>query len=71
MILDHFLIVHQWDQAFRVSNDLPKKTVVWVRFSHLPIHLYHSQVLASLGNLVGRTIKIDFNTGERKEGNLL
>ncbi|CAN1152495.1 hypothetical protein LINPERHAP2_LOCUS18778, partial [Linum perenne] len=53
MILDHYLIVHQWDPSFRVVNDLPKKMVAWVRFPHLPIHFYHVQVLTSLGNLVG------------------
>ncbi|CAN1177409.1 hypothetical protein LINPERHAP2_LOCUS33086 [Linum perenne] len=53
-ILDHYLIVHQWDQSFRVSSDLPRKMVVWVRFPHLPIHYYHAQVLTSLGNLLAR-----------------
>ncbi|CAN1725724.1 hypothetical protein LINPERHAP1_LOCUS213 [Linum perenne] len=68
MFLDHYLIVHQWDHSFRVSNDMPKKMVAWVRFPHLPIHFYHAQVLTSLGNLVGKTIKIDFNTQRAKRG---
>ncbi|CAN1217695.1 hypothetical protein LINPERPRIM_LOCUS1093 [Linum perenne] len=68
MILDHYLIVNQWDPTFRVSNDLPKKMVAWVCFPHLPIHFYHAQVLTSLGNLVGRTIKIDFNTQRAERG---
>ncbi|CAN1126964.1 Uncharacterized protein At4g02000 [Linum perenne] len=68
ILLDHYLIVHQWTPAFRVSNDLPKKMVAWVRFPHLPIHFYHSQVLTSLGNLIGRTIKIDFSTQKAERG---
>ncbi|CAN1744110.1 hypothetical protein LINPERHAP1_LOCUS2009 [Linum perenne] len=68
MLLDHYLIVHQWDRSFRVVEDLPKKMVVWVRFPHLPIHFYHPQVLTSLGNLLGRTIKIDFNTQRAERG---
>ncbi|CAN1170988.1 hypothetical protein LINPERHAP2_LOCUS29303 [Linum perenne] len=44
------------------------KMVVWVRFPHLPIHFYHPQVLPSLGNLLGRTIKIDFNTQRAERG---
>ncbi|CAN1292513.1 hypothetical protein LINPERPRIM_LOCUS21610 [Linum perenne] len=62
MILYHYLAIHQWDHSFRISNDLPKKILVWVRFPHLPIHLYHPQILTSLGNLIGKTIKLDFNT---------
>ncbi|CAN1189277.1 hypothetical protein LINPERHAP2_LOCUS39801 [Linum perenne] len=68
MLLDHYLIVHQWDQSFRVSDDLPKKMVVWVLFPYLPIHFYHPQVLTSLGNLIGKTIKIDFNTQRAERG---
>ncbi|CAN1790105.1 hypothetical protein LINPERHAP1_LOCUS18708 [Linum perenne] len=68
MILDHYLIVHQWDSSFRISNDMLKKMVAWVRFRLLPIHFYHAQVLTSLGNLVRKTIKIDFNTQSAKRG---
>ncbi|CAN1186632.1 hypothetical protein LINPERHAP2_LOCUS38222 [Linum perenne] len=42
--------------------------VVWVRFPHLPIHFYHAQVLTSLGNLIGKTVKIDFNTQRAERG---
>ncbi|CAN1324628.1 hypothetical protein LINPERPRIM_LOCUS33174 [Linum perenne] len=42
--------------------------VVWVRFPHLPIHYYHAQVLTSLGNLIGKTVKIDFNTQQAERG---
>ncbi|CAN1336798.1 hypothetical protein LINPERPRIM_LOCUS37313 [Linum perenne] len=68
MILDHYLVVHQWDHSFSVSDDSPKKMVVWVRFPHLPIHLYHAQVLTSLGNIVGKTVKINFNTQQAGRG---
>ncbi|CAN1315504.1 hypothetical protein LINPERPRIM_LOCUS29732 [Linum perenne] len=68
MVLDHYLIVQQWDPSFRVSNKLPSKMVVWVRFPHMPIQLYHKEVLTSIGNLVGRTIKIDYNTQSAERG---
>ncbi|CAN1126812.1 hypothetical protein LINPERHAP2_LOCUS3653 [Linum perenne] len=68
MILDHYLIVQQWDPSFRVSSKLPSKMVVWVRFPHMPIQLYHKEVLTSLGNLVGKTVKIDYNTQSAERG---
>ncbi|CAN1289104.1 Uncharacterized protein At4g02000, partial [Linum perenne] len=68
ILLDHHLAIHQWDPSFRVSNELPKKLVAWVRFPHLPIHFYHVQVLTSLGNLIGKTIIIDFNTQTTERG---
>ncbi|CAN1135875.1 hypothetical protein LINPERHAP1_LOCUS12572 [Linum perenne] len=36
--------------------------VVWVRFPHLPIFFYHPQILIALGNLIGKTVRIDFTT---------
>ncbi|CAN1332498.1 hypothetical protein LINPERPRIM_LOCUS35734 [Linum perenne] len=42
--------------------------VVWVRFPHLPIHFNHAQVLTSLGNLIGTTVKIDYNTQRAERG---
>ncbi|CAN1188861.1 hypothetical protein LINPERHAP2_LOCUS39581 [Linum perenne] len=68
IILDHYLFVHQWDHSFCASYDLPKKMVVWVRFPHLPIHFNHAQVLTSLGNLIGTTVKIDYNTQRAERG---
>ncbi|CAN1138426.1 hypothetical protein LINPERHAP2_LOCUS10678, partial [Linum perenne] len=68
ILLDHSLVVHQWDPSFRVSNDLPKKMVAWIRFPHLLIHLYHGQVLTALGNLVGKTVKIDSTTQTAERG---
>ncbi|CAN1848740.1 hypothetical protein LINPERHAP1_LOCUS39048 [Linum perenne] len=68
LILDHYLIVQQWDPSFRVSDKLPSKMVVWVRFPHLPIHLYHKQILSSLGNLIGHTVRMDHNTQTAERG---
>ncbi|CAN1142695.1 Putative ribonuclease H protein At1g65750 [Linum perenne] len=59
LILDHYLVVQQWDPSFRVSDKLPSKMVVWIRFPHLPIQLYHKQILSSLGNLIGRTVRME------------
>ncbi|CAI0545588.1 unnamed protein product, partial [Linum tenue] len=32
----------------------------------LKVHFYHKEVLTSLGNLVGRTIKLDYHTLNRQ-----
>ncbi|CAN1848408.1 hypothetical protein LINPERHAP1_LOCUS38918 [Linum perenne] len=42
--------------------------VVWVRFPHLPIQLYHKQILSSLGNLIGKTVRMDYNTLTAERG---
>ncbi|CAI0418998.1 unnamed protein product [Linum tenue] len=36
--------------------------IVWVQLPAFPIHFYHKEVLFSLGNMIGRTIKLDYHT---------
>ncbi|CAI0551476.1 unnamed protein product [Linum tenue] len=36
--------------------------IVWVQLPALPVHFYHKEVLFSLGNMIGRTIKLDYHT---------
>ncbi|CAL1372280.1 unnamed protein product [Linum trigynum] len=66
VIFDHYLAVQQWTPQFKVSDPLPKKMIVWVQLPALKIHFYHKEVLISLGNLIGRTIKLDYHTLNRQ-----
>ncbi|CAN0843762.1 hypothetical protein LINGRAHAP2_LOCUS4029 [Linum grandiflorum] len=62
LILDHYLVVHTWDPSFRASSNLPPKMVVWIRFPRLPYQYYHEEILKGLGNLIGRTVRMDDRT---------
>ncbi|CAI0467257.1 unnamed protein product [Linum tenue] len=68
VLLDHYLIVHQWSPEFRVGEAIPRTVTTWVRFPHLPVHFYHKEVLFALGNLIGRTIKLDYHTEHGHRG---
>ncbi|CAN0898137.1 hypothetical protein LINGRAHAP2_LOCUS19537 [Linum grandiflorum] len=58
-ILGHYLVAFAWDQQFRVTDDLPPRMVVWIRFPRLPYQYYHHDVLVGLGNLIGKTVRPD------------
>ncbi|CAL1407456.1 unnamed protein product [Linum trigynum] len=62
VIYDHYLVVQQWTPKFKASDPLPKTMIVWVQLPALKIHFYHKEVLTTLGNLIGRTIKLDYHT---------
>ncbi|CAI0400101.1 unnamed protein product [Linum tenue] len=62
MIFDHYLVVQQWSPSFKVSDPLPRTMIVWAQLPALKIHFYHREVLTTLGNLIGRTIKLDYHT---------
>ncbi|CAI0430402.1 unnamed protein product, partial [Linum tenue] len=42
--------------------------VAWIQLPELPVHFYHREILFSLGNLIGRTIKLDYHTEHRQRG---
>ncbi|CAL1392306.1 unnamed protein product [Linum trigynum] len=61
-ILDHYLVVHQWSPTFRTSDKPHRSVVAWIQLPELPAHFYHREVLFALGNLLGRTVKLDYHT---------
>ncbi|CAI0430620.1 unnamed protein product [Linum tenue] len=40
--------------------------IVWVQLPALKVHFYHREVLMTIGNLIGRTIKLDYHTLNRQ-----
>ncbi|GAU44437.1 hypothetical protein TSUD_129310 [Trifolium subterraneum] len=68
MIYDHYLTVREWCPNFNSSENHMKTVNVWVRFSGLPIEFYDAKVLTSIGNRIGRTIKVDKNTLLQERG---
>ncbi|CAI0424275.1 unnamed protein product [Linum tenue] len=36
--------------------------IVWVQLPALKVHFYHKEVLTMLGNLIGRTIRLNYHT---------
>ncbi|CAI0435130.1 unnamed protein product [Linum tenue] len=67
-ILDHYLVVHQWSPSFRTVDKPHKSVVAWIQLPELPVHFYHREVLFALGNLVGRTVKLDYHTENMERG---
>ncbi|CAL1358517.1 unnamed protein product [Linum trigynum] len=67
-ILDHYLVVHPWSPKFRTSDKIHKSVTAWIQLPELPVHFYHREVLFALGNLIGRTVKLDYHTEMLERG---
>ncbi|CAI0446393.1 unnamed protein product, partial [Linum tenue] len=39
-----------------------------VQFPELPVHFYHREILFAIGNLIGRTVKLDYHTETLQRG---
>ncbi|XP_015380884.1 uncharacterized protein LOC107174472 [Citrus sinensis] len=61
-ILGHYLTVQQWNPHFDDSSEDIENIVAWIRLPGMSLHYYHKRVLRMLGNVVGKVIRIDYNT---------
>ncbi|MCH84322.1 hypothetical protein A2U01_0005153, partial [Trifolium medium] len=67
-IYDHYLTVKEWSPNFHPASDTIKKVAVWVRISGLPIEYYDAKVLHFIGNIIGKTVRVDKNTLTQERG---
>lgn len=44
---------------FRPSTKKVSTTVVWIHFPELPIELFDEEILSAMGDVVGKTGKVD------------
>ncbi|KAF8380731.1 hypothetical protein HHK36_028221 [Tetracentron sinense] len=48
----------KWTPHFKAGSE-PSLVRIWISLPHLPIHLYNVLSLSSIGNIVGKVLKID------------
>ena len=67
-IFGHYLTIQKWSPSFDCLSDKIETIVAWIRLPGMPLHNYHKRVLRILGEVVGRVIRIDYNTEAAKHG---
>ncbi|KAF7839850.1 uncharacterized protein G2W53_008332 [Senna tora] len=67
IILDHYLIIRPWTSLFS-PNEQIQKLAAWVHLPDLPIELYDINFLSTLGNHIGKVIRIDVKTTQQLRG---
>ncbi|KAJ1441395.1 Ribonuclease H-like superfamily [Sesbania bispinosa] len=71
VIMGHYLVIQRWKPEFLPYEDELKRVSVCIRIPELPIEYYDNHVLWRIGDVVGRTVKVDANTSrfiEDEEG---
>lgn len=62
VIAGHYLLVQSWKPNFDLFHEQIKKMAVWVRLPFLPFEYYQPKLLCRVGNLLGKTLKVDRTT---------
>ncbi|KAI9102969.1 hypothetical protein K1719_023408 [Acacia pycnantha] len=69
MIADHYVLVQRWRPNFNPwKADHQKRVAVWVRIPDLPHELYNVESIRRIGNMIGKTLKIDRTTAFSEKG---
>ncbi|KAL4352806.1 hypothetical protein GQ457_06G008600 [Hibiscus cannabinus] len=61
-------MVQPWSRNFSTDLDHPDKIVVWARLPGLPYRYYMKIMFRYIAGVIGRIVKIDYNTPEGKRG---
>ncbi|CAN1170307.1 hypothetical protein LINPERHAP2_LOCUS28919 [Linum perenne] len=60
-IYDYYFSVARWTPNFNEEEPI-KSILMWVRLPKLPIHYFNRLVVTRIGNLIGRTVRLDLAT---------
>ncbi|KAL4286763.1 hypothetical protein AHAS_Ahas19G0118700 [Arachis hypogaea] len=65
MLFDHYLTIRRWTPDFNPFGVSINKIAAWVRLPDLPIEYYDKRFLGTVGDQIGKTLKVDMNTANQ------
>ncbi|KAJ4824311.1 hypothetical protein Tsubulata_029372 [Turnera subulata] len=68
VILGHYLTVEPWKPQFTPSTHKITSVVIWIQLPELSCEYYDMPILRAVCNLIGRFVRIDYNTQESNRG---
>ncbi|XP_057734802.1 uncharacterized protein LOC130950311 [Arachis stenosperma] len=67
-IFDHYLTLRFWKPDFNPTEATIDTMTAWIRLPRLAIEYYEDEMLKKIGNVIGRTLKVDTNTADKCRG---
>ncbi|XP_016204054.1 uncharacterized protein LOC107644655 [Arachis ipaensis] len=67
-IFDHYLTLRFWKPDFNPTEATIDTVAAWIRLPGLAIEYYEDKMLKKIGNVIGRTLKVDTNTTDKCRG---
>ncbi|XLR08093.1 hypothetical protein S83_036031 [Arachis hypogaea] len=67
-IFDHYLAIRFWKPNFNPMKATIDSIAAWVRLPGLAIEYYEEEMLKRIGNILGKTMRVDTNTADKSRG---
>ncbi|XP_061368319.1 uncharacterized protein LOC133311308 [Gastrolobium bilobum] len=68
VILDHYLVIRAWEPDFQPFQAAVNRVMAWVRLPQFPIEYVNTKLVKSIGNWIGRFVKLDAATTSLARG---
>ncbi|XP_039049545.1 uncharacterized protein LOC120190550 [Hibiscus syriacus] len=68
MIYGSYLIVQPWGRLFSTLEDHPSQIIAWVRLPGLHYRYYTRSLFRILTGVIGKVVRVDYNTSDGKRG---
>ncbi|KAK5832532.1 hypothetical protein PVK06_016334 [Gossypium arboreum] len=68
MIYGQYLTIQPWTKDFTPSQAYPSMVLAWIRLPGLLGFLYKTRILEEIGGIIGKVVRLDFNTDSRTRG---
>ncbi|PPR89519.1 hypothetical protein GOBAR_AA31165 [Gossypium barbadense] len=65
IIFGQYLTVQLWSKEFSPLPPYPNVVLAWIRLPGLPGFMFHRQIVEAIGGLIGKVVKLDFQTDKR------
>ncbi|XP_028788085.1 uncharacterized protein LOC114744065 [Neltuma alba] len=62
IIAQHSVLVQRWSPYFDPFQNPLGRIATWVRIPNIPLHCYSKKYIWRLGDMIGKTIKVDMHT---------
>lgn len=68
IIFGQYLTVQLWFKEFSPLPPYPNVVLAWIRLPGLPGFMFYRQIVEAIGGLIGKVVKLDFQTDKRTRG---
>ncbi|XP_028789610.1 uncharacterized protein LOC114745620 [Neltuma alba] len=61
-VAQHSILVQKWSPYFDPFHNPLGRIATWVRIPNIPLHCYSKKFIWRIGDMIGRTLRVDMNT---------
>ncbi|XP_061340122.1 uncharacterized protein LOC133286691 [Gastrolobium bilobum] len=68
LIFDHYLAIRSWEPDFQPFQAAINRIVAWIRLPEFPLEYVNTELVKSIGNWLGKFVKVDVATTSLARG---